>query len=429
MTSILSYGAVADGQTLATAAIQKAIDACAAQGGGTVVVPAGRWVTGALFFASGVELHLESGATLVASRNVEDFPLVQSRWEGQTRTVHAPLIGGEGLTRIALTGRGTVDGQGDAWWGPFRAKKLDHPRPRLIAFTGCRDVLIDGVHLVNSPAWTVNPVSCSDVRIHGITIHNPSDSPNTDGINPDSCNNVIISDCLVSVGDDCITIKSGTEDESADKLTPCRDIVITNCILERGHGGLVIGSEMSGGVKNLVLSNCIFRGTDRGIRLKSRRGRGGTVENIRVSNVIMEDVLCPLTLNLYYHCNGGRGVDAVSNRQALPVTSATPAFKQISLTGIRATGVKLAAAWVWGLPEAPIEGLSLKDVSIVMDEAWAVVGEVEMADGVEAVVGQGFFGRNVKGLELTRVTIQGARGPVLDVDATVVADGTLDVQA
>jgi len=427
MIDIRAHGAAGDGKTLETKFLQAAIDTCAAQGGGQVVVPAGRWLTGALFLASGVELHLESGAVLVASREYRDYPLVQSRWEGHTRTVYAPLIGGENLERIALTGRGTVDGQGDAWWGPFRANAIAYPRPRLIAFTNCRDVLLEGVKLINSPSWTVNPVACTQVRIHGISIHNPADSPNTDGINPDSCTDVIISDCFVSVGDDCITIKSGTEAEASEKLIPCRDIAVTNCILERGHGGVVIGSEMSGGVKNVVISNCLFKGTDRGIRMKSRRGRGGVVENIRISNIVMEDVLCPLTMNLYYHCNGGRGVEKVASREAQPVDASTPAFRQVSLSGIRATGVKLAAAWVWGLPEAPIEGLSLKDVSIVMDEAWTEAGEVEMADGVAPVTGQGFFARNVKALELSRVTITGVKGPKFDADASVSLRGQADI--
>lgn len=404
---------------LHTKKFQAAIDACAAQGGGTVVVPAGVWTTGALFLASGVELHLESGAVLKGSRNYADYPLIQSRWEGQTRTVHAPLIGGEGLERIAVTGRGTIDGQGDAWWAPFRAGELKHPRPRLVAFTSCRDVLLEGVKLINSPSWTVNPVACTEVRVHGISIVNPADSPNTDGINPDSCTNVVISDCFVSVGDDCITIKSGTEAEDSHRRIPCRDIAVTNCILERGHGGVVIGSEMSGGVKNVVITNCLFKGTDRGIRMKSRRGRGGTVENVRISNIVMEDVLCPLTMNLYYHCNGGRGVAKVASREALPIDEGTPAFRQVSLSGIRATGVKLAAAWVWGLPEEPVEGLSLTDVSIVMDRDWTEAGEVEMADGVEAVAGQGFFARNVRNLSLTRVTIEGARSATYDLDSSV----------
>jgi len=425
VTDIRTHGAVSG--PICTLAIQAAIDACAALGGGTVMVPAGRWVTGALFLASHVELHLESGSVLVASRRFEDYPLVQSRWEGKTGTVHAPLIGGEHLERIALTGRGTIDGQGDAWWGPFREGKLLHPRPRLVAFTSCRDVLIEGVKLINSPSWTVNPVGCSQVRIHGISIRNPADSPNTDGINPDSCSDVVISDCFVSVGDDCITLKSGTEAEDGIHRAPCRDIAVTNCILEKGHGGVVIGSEMSGGVKNVVISNCLFRGTDRGIRLKSRRGRGGVVENIRVTNIVMEDVLCPLTMNLYYHCNGGRGVAKVASREVQPVEASTPAFRQISLSGIRATGVKLAAAWIWGLPEQPVEGLSLIDVSIALDEAWNQPGEVEMADDLELVLGQGFFARNVSGLELRRVTITGARGLQLDADSSVSFRGPVEV--
>ena len=193
-----------------------------------------------------------------------------------------------------------MDGRGAAWWQRFREGTLCHPRPRLISFADCRNVLIEGVTLTRSPSWTINPVRCENVVIDKVTIVNPADSPNTDGINPDSCRNVRIANCHIDVGDDCIAIKSGTEAEAADRRAPCENIAITNCTMVHGHGGVVIGSEMAGGVRNVVIANCIFESTDRGIRLKSRRGRGGIVEDVRVTNVIMTGVLCPFTVNLYY---------------------------------------------------------------------------------------------------------------------------------
>jgi polygalacturonase len=300
--NVQRYGALGDAHTLDTVAIQTAIDTCHEQGGGTVWVPAGKYVTGTIFFRDNITLHLDAGAILLGSTNPADYPVLPNRWVGVQQPTYAPLIAGENLKNIALVGQGTINGRGEPWWEACRQKSLAYPRPRLIGFTACNNILIENITLINSPSWTINPVRCKNVRIHGVTITNSPDSPNTDGINPDSCSLVRISDCFVSVGDDCITLKSGAELERTELRAPCRDITITNCTLERGHGGIVIGSEMSGGVENVVVSNCVFIGTDRGIRLKSRRGRGGTVENVRISNLIMDGVLCPFTMNLYYGC-------------------------------------------------------------------------------------------------------------------------------
>ena len=183
-------------------------------------------------------------------------------------------------------------------------RELPYGRPYLICFEHCKHVKILDVKLTMSPAWTVHPLYCEDLEVRGISIRNPWNSPNTDGINPDGCQNVRIADCLVDVGDDCITLKSGTE-ETPEKQ-PCENITITNCNLVHGHGGVVIGSEMSGGVRNVTITNCVFQDTDRGIRVKTRRGRGGVMESVLVSNVMMERVLCPFVFNMYYQC-GAQG--------------------------------------------------------------------------------------------------------------------------
>lgn len=419
--SPLDYGAAGDGVTPDTAAMQSAINACAERGGGTVTVPAGRYLTGALVLHDDITLHLEAGATLLGIQDTAAYPVIQSRWEGVEQLTYMPLIAGQGLKNIAITGRGTIDGQGNYWWAAHRQKALAYPRPRLIGFTDCNNVLIEGITLTNSPAWTVNPVRCKNVNVRGITIINPPDSPNTDGINPDSCRFVRISDCYVSVGDDCITIKSGTQKVPSEQRTACRDITITNCTLERGHGGVVIGSEMSGDVRNVVISNCVFIGTDRGIRMKSRRGRGGVVENICVSNVIMEGVLCPFTMNLYYFCNGGLGDTTVSDKNPRPVDAGTPAFRGIHFSHISAVDVKIAAGFLYGLAEMPLEDISLSDIFVSISSG-AAPAYAEMAEDIPLLAQAGFFVRNARNIRFDHVQVAGQVGPAIDMDESVAAE-------
>jgi polygalacturonase len=407
--NVRRLGAAGDGRTLETTALQAAVDACHRQGGGMVFFPAGRYLTGTLFLHNEIHLHLDSGAVLLGSGNPEDYPVLDHRWEGTEQSTYAPLLAGRNLKNITVSGRGRIDGQGAAWWGRVKDRSLKFPRPRLISFSDCENILIEGLTLVNSPSWTINPVRCSNVTVRGVTIVNPPDSPNTDGINPDSCRHVRISDCYVSAGDDCITLKAGSEDEHPDRRAPCRDITIANCTLAHGHGGIVIGSEMNGGVQNVVISNCVFTGTDRGIRLKSRRGRGGIVEDIRASNLIMTDVLCPFTMNLYYGC-GAWGDPVVSDKRPQPRNEGTPRIRRIHLSHITARGVKYTAGFFYGLPEMPAEEISLSDISVSL-AAGTEAGYPEMADGLEQMQQAGFFLRNIRGLTLEHIEIDGQTGP------------------
>jgi len=416
--SPLDFGAVGDGITPDTTALQNAIDSAAARGGGTVHVPPGRYLTGVLFFHDNITLELDAGAVLLGSQNPADYPVAPNRWEGSEQLTYSPLLAGSGLKNIAITGRGTIDGQGEPWWRAFEAGTLAYPRPRLIGFADCRNVLIEGVTLTNSPAWTVNPVRCENVNVRGVTIINPPDSPNTDGINPDSCRAVRISDCFVSVGDDCITIKSGTQHELPQRRRSCRDITITNCVLERGHGGVVIGSEMSGNVQNVVISNCVFVGTDRGIRIKTRRGRGGLIENVRATNLIMDGVHCPFTINLYYNCNGAKGDPIVSDKSSRPVDDGTPVLRGIHFSHISAVDVTIAAGFLYGLAEMPLDDINFDDISISLSAA-ADPGYAEMADDIPAMLQAGLFIRNARNVHLNRVQIYGQVGPAFDLDGSV----------
>lgn len=417
--NVRQHGASGDGITMEMPVIQALIDRCAEQGGGTVYFPAGHYLTGSLFLQSNITLYLDSGAVILGSENPADYPIIHSRWEGTHQETYAPLITGKDLQNIAVTGRGTIDGRGAIWWKAKKENSLALPRPRLISFSDCNNVFIEGITAINSPSWTINPVHCQNVCIRAITVINPADSPNTDGINPDSCQSVRISDCHVSVGDDCISIKSGTEHEHPDRSAPCRDITITNCTLERGHGGVVIGSEMSGGVKNVVISNCVFTGTDRGIRIKSRRGRGGIVEDIRVTNLIMDGVLCPFTMNLYYNI-GERGNRSVSDKNPRSIDDGTPRLRRIHFSHITAREVKHAAGYLYGLAEMPLEDISLVDISISVSEQ-ADAGYPEMADDIPSMSRAGFFIRNARRLRLERVEVTGQMGPEFNIaDSTEV---------
>ncbi|MFC7374975.1 MULTISPECIES: glycoside hydrolase family 28 protein [unclassified Brachybacterium] len=401
---------------LATTWLQHAIDRAAARGGGQVRVPPGTHRTGAIRLRSGIDLHLEAGALLQFVPDPALYPAVEARWEGTAGLVHSPCLFAHGERDVSITGLGTVDGGGATWWETFRQRRgdLEHPRPTLIGLHGCERVTIRDVSLRNSPAWTLHPALCDDVTISGIRISNPADSPNTDGIDPESCRNVRISDCHIDVGDDCIAIKAGTE-HTPDRVA-CENIVISNCTMIRGHGGVVIGSEMSGDVRNVVISNCVFQGTDRGIRLKTRRVRGGVIEDVRVTNVVMDDVLCPITVNPFYFCGPEGKEPHVGDRSARAVDGGTPRIRGLHLAHVTARNVHASAGHLFGLPEAPLENVTLDDLDVTF-AADPRPGAPEMALAVEARTRSGIELGFVRGGELSRVRVAGADGAAVSTHA------------
>ena len=390
---MLKSGAKADGKTLNTTLINHTVDRLSQAGGGTLFFPAGTYLTGAIRLKSNITLELEAGATLLFSDNFDDYlPFMEVRHEGVMMKSFSPLISAMDAENITIKGEGTLDGQGKAWWTEFFRIYVDlekngmrelnkyQPlwerendvealyaetnedwhgtlkrrffRPPFIQPVRCRRVRIEGVKIINSPFWTVNPEFCDNVVVTGVTIHNVP-SPNTDGINPESCRNVHISDCHISVGDDCITLKSGRDAQARRLGVPCENITITNCTMLSGHGGVVIGSEMSGSVRKVTISNCVFDGTDRGIRIKSTRGRGGVVEDIRVSNIIMSNIKREaVVLNLKY-----------SKMPVEPMSERTPLFRDISISGLTAVGVKTPVKIVV-LEEAPVPDIILRDINV-----------------------------------------------------------------
>jgi len=403
--NVKDFGAVGDGETLNTQAIQKAIDLCAKEGGGKVFVPAGNYLSGPLFMRSNITFEIFPGAVIIFDDNIEDCPIVDGRWEGIERKVYASLLTGHDIENVTITGRGKIDGRGEKWWNAHYINKelrkkhgiegrepdnpvespLKVPRPRLINLYNCKNVLISELTLENSPSWTIHPVYCENVVVEKISIIQPYESPNTDGINPESCKNVRILNCFVDCGDDCITIKSGYNEDGRRVGKACENIVISNCTFAHGRSAIGIGSEMSGDVRNVAISNCVFNGTLRGIRIKTGRGRGGIVENYRADNIVMMNVKTAISLDMYY---GNK------DTTALPVSEETPIFRNIHLSNITAVNVEKAAE-IRGLPEALLEDLSITNTTFAAEQ------------GAEV--------KYTKNLRLEDVTINCKSGPSLDI--------------
>lgn len=398
---IKSLGADTSGKVACTDLIKQSIKNASAEGGGTIYFPAGTYLTAAIHLESNITLDIESGAVLKFSTIFEDYlPFVKVRWEGVFMNSLSPLIYADKAENITIKGRGVIDGQGHTWWkesrrlideirkdgktsatnklqqmwldankgikvSPYYESTLERKffRPPFIQFHESKNILIEGITIINSPFWTINPIGCDDLLIHGVTINNPSSNPkghNTDGINPESCRNVRISDCFLSVGDDCITIKSGRDEDGRNYGRPCENITITNCIMLAGHGGVVIGSEMSGGVKKVTISNCVFNGTDAGIRLKSSRGRGGIVEEIRVDNIVMNNIQRnAFIFDLFY--------DKDSKEE--PVSERTPVFRNVHISNVTGSDVK-KIGYITGINEMPISEISFSNINMVAENGF-----------------------------------------------------------
>ncbi len=413
---ITDFGAVADGVTLNTGAIDQAILTCSEAGGGMVTIPEGLWLTGPIELRSNVNLHIEQGALVVFSRDFEQYPFITTYFEGKQDFRAMPLLYGNGLENIAITGEGVFDGSGDAWrpvkkmkmtgpqwrellqsggvvdeageiWYPNQAtydahmdpahyRSPDMPeeerekakaffRPPLMQLVNCRTVLLEGPVFENSPGWCLHPLMCENLTVNEITVINPWYSQNGDGIDVESCVNVRVSDSHFDVGDDAICLKSGKDKEGRERGKPTRNVEVYNCIVHHGHGGFVVGSEMSGGVKDVRVSNCTFIGTDVGLRFKSTRGRGGVVENIRIENIRMINIARDAVIfNLFYQglapteMRGGPGMEAAP---AIPeVTEETPEFRNILMKNIYCVGAERAVNII-GLPEMPVNNIRIEN--------------------------------------------------------------------
>jgi polygalacturonase len=346
------YGAVGDGKTLDTAAIQKALDECGKIGRGTVLLPAGTYLSKPIFLRSHMILQLEKGAILKATDEPADFTD-----PNEEKGVIA-FVNGRNLTNVFIDGKGTIDGSGERWWPPVKeAKKNGQPeprrRPRMIVFSKCKIVGVQGVTLQNSPSFHLVPTDCEDVVINRVTIRAPADSPNTDAIDPSACTNVLIANCILDVGDDNVALKSGHS--VPGRIAACDNIKVVSCTFLHGHG-MSIGSETVGGVRNLTVSHCTFKDTVSGLRIKSYRGRGGLVENVTYSDIKMTDVKIPINITSYYP-------KIPKEDTAQPITPETPIYRNICITNLTATSPQ-SAGFIVGLPECVISNVTLENVHI-----------------------------------------------------------------
>jgi len=416
---IRDFGAVPDGKTLVTKSIQAAFDRCHEAGGGKVVVPPGRYLSAPLFLRSNLEVELLPGAYLLGGTNFEDYPTIQGRWEGLDRTIFFFLFTGQDLENVTISGRGTVDGQGQRWWKAHRETQalrrklgvegrepenppgspLKWPRPRLINLYRSKNINISGITILNSPSWQVHPVLCEDICIDGVTIWGPGDSPNTDGIDPDSCKLVRISNCYITTGDDCVVIKSGYKYQPGVQQVPSEDITVTNCVFGTGHAGVAIGSETSGGVRNVTVSNCVCNGTRRGLYIKSARGRGNTVENFRASNVVLKNIVdTAVHVGMFY-----TGSDRTAHVEK---NEATPTFRNFHFSDIIVEGAPHGVI-VEGLPESPIREFSLENVTVNGVESGLTCSNTHQARferlTVNSASGPSYLFSDVRALELSRL--------------------------
>lgn len=438
--NLTDFGAVGDGMTKNTQAFADAISAVAKKGGGTLVIPRGIWLTGPISLQSNVRIHTEEGALVKFSDDKDDYPLVEVSFEGlETYRCTSP-INGRNLENIAFTGKGIFDGSGDVWrhvkkekmapgswnklvksggvlsddgriWYPseqykkgdttgnfnvpdlsrreqFEAVK-DYLRPVMVSLVKCKKVLLDGPTFQNSPAWNIHPLMCEDVIIRNLTVRNPWYSQNGDGLDLESCKNALIYNNTFDVGDDAICFKSGKNEDGRKRGMPTENVIVSHNTVYHGHGGFVVGSEMSGGVRNVKVSDCTFIGTDVGLRFKSTRGRGGVVENIYISNIDMIEIPTEaIRFNLFY---GGNSPILESDQQAeteardetlVPVTEETPSFRNIHMKNIKVSRSHTAAKFQ-GLPEMNLQNVTLEDAKF------------DTRYGITVIDGDGISFRNI----------------------------------
>ncbi len=393
---ITRYGAKGDGQTDSTAAIAKAIAECSRAGGGRVVVPRGVFYTGAILLLSNVNLHVAAEATLLFNQDPARYlPLVATRFEGVELMNYSPLLYADGQENIAITGEGTLDGNADeAHWWPWKASAESRKalfdmgdrgvplaerrfgeghtlRPAFIQSCRSRNVLIEGVTIVRSPMWEVAPYDCVNVTIRNLKIN--SHGPNNDGCDPDSCRDVLIENCTFDTGDDCIAIKSGRDRDGRRLARPTENVIIRNCEMKDGHGGLTIGSEMSGGVRNVYVENCRLSSPrlNQALRFKTNALRGGTIENVYFRNIEVGEVSDAVLQIDFYYDTGDKGPER-------------PVVRNIQISNLTAKKARYAL-FLKGFPGAHIRDVRLENCSISGVREQNVVENVDglTMDGVK----------------------------------------------
>ena len=453
--SIVSKGAKPDGYTLNTTSINETIDQMSKKGGGVVLVPNGLWLTGPVVLKSNVNLHIATGATLLFTTDFDQYPLVKGNWEGLEQWRNQSPISAENAVNIAITGKGIIDGNGGAWravkkekltetqwkkliasggilsedsktWYPsekykrgnqappnpgmIRADRTpayydsikDFLRPNLVVLTNCKKILLEGVTFQNSPAWCLHPLMSEHVTVRNVFVKNPWFAQNGDGIDLESCKNVLIENSVFDVGDDALCMKSGRDAAGRARGMATQDVIIRGCTVYAAHGGFVIGSEMSGGAKNMFVSNCTFIGTDIGLRFKTTRGRGGVVENIFIQDIYMKDIPGEAILfDMYYMAKDP--VPLAGEKRELPpvefkkVDETTPVFRNFNIKNVYINGAE-KAVFIRGLPEMHVKDIVLENLFLQAKKGI----DIQEASGVTIKNVKGLFHETDPSIEITQ---------------------------
>ncbi|WP_026712897.1 glycoside hydrolase family 28 protein [Flavobacterium daejeonense] len=472
---LTDFGAVSGGQVLNTKAFADAIEALTQKGGGKLIIPAGIWLTGPIILKSNLELHAETGALIKFSTDKDLYPIIKTDFEGLNTYRCISPVYGKNLENVAFTGKGVWDGSGEVWrlvkkskltegqwkdlvasggilnekkdvWYPSEQYKMatesadqnvrsdlktkedfqsirDFLRPVMVSIQNSKNVLFDGPVFQNSPAWNIHPLLIENLIVRNVTVRNPWFSQNGDGLDVESCKNVLVENSSFDVGDDAICIKSGKDKDGRDRGIPCENVIVRNNVVYHGHGGVTVGSEMSGGVKNLYVTNCTFMGTDVGLRFKSTRGRGGVVENIYISDINMIDIPSQaISFDLYY---GGKSIaetlaeggNTISSK-AMPVNEETPQFKNIVMKNITIAGAA-QAVFLQGLPEMNLENISISNLLVKADKGVTIIdgNGIKISDAKFDIKESNVFTiYNVKNSALKNVEINSTSPKAITID-------------
>lgn len=421
--SVKDFGAVGDGASDDTYAIQTAIN-CLPKGG-RLYFPKGTYLTSPLSLKSHITLDIPKETCIMGIADKSRYPIIPGEvmdtvtgepivlgtWEGNVAPMHQSLIFAEFAEDITIVGEGRVDGNAEAagWW--INAKQYKPARPRLLFFNRCCGIRVHGITVSNSPSWQIHPYFSSEVDFIDLEVRAPAKSPNTDAIDPEACDRVDIIGCRFSVGDDCIAIKSGKIDVAKRYKTPANRHTVRNCLMQFGHGGVTLGSELAGGVKNLTVNKCVFNETDRGLRIKTRRGRGkySVIDGVIFENIIMKGVRVPIVINSWYHCDPDGHDEYVWSREKLPVDDRTPYLGAFTFRDIKCTDCHYAACYCDGLPEQPIKSVTLDNISFTYSEH-ALSGKPASRDFVPDFCRVGMYFDNVDRLTVRNVSISGQEG-------------------
>lgn len=428
--NVKELGAAGDGVSDDTGFIQAAIMACPPKS--RVLIPRGKYRITSIFLKDGINLEIAKGAELLAQTDRNRFAkfpgMIESydeqdeynlgTWEGNPLPMFAGIITGIGISDVKLYGEGVVNGcaSHENWWHNEKVM-VGAFRPRMLFLNRCERVQVQGLTFCNSPAWVIHPYFSNDLLFADLRIQNPQKSPNTDGLDPESCKNVEILGVHFSLGDDCIAVKSGKIYMGKKYKTPSENIHVYQCLMENGHGAVTVGSEIGAGVRRMVVEKCRFSHTDRGLRIKTRRGRGkdSVLDEIVFRDIEMDHVMTPFTANAFYFCDPDGRTEYVQSREVYPVDENTPEIKSLLFENIHAANCHVAAAFFEGLPEQKIEKIEMRNCSISFaDEAKSDVPI--MSNGVEACSKKGIYAANVRQLILDRVVIEGHIGETVETN-------------